>query len=340
MTSDNGSSEEVHCSPASSSDHPAFQKKPIPQPLMDDNNHISRSTNAKSNRRTKKSRLYDAVDGSDNEDEDDHKHHSIHPQPDHHSAPSDNGEQHQEGTTNTNNTTIERHLSLVDLMAIGIGGTIGSGLFVLVGLVAHKYAGPATVLSWCVSGLAACLSGCAYAELSARIPLPGGAYAYSYVAIGEFPAILTATCLSMNYIASSAAVARSWGDKVEEWFVNEIGEEHWLHVVFKPYKSFSPFAFLISLSAILLLLNGVKESKRVTNFFTLLKALTALFMVITGFYYTNPLNWSPFLPAQFGVSGVMRGATGTVSIIVVGNTCFCFGMLSKFVRLTFSILFP
>ena len=72
---------------------------------------------------------------------------------------------------------LERHLSLLDLVAIGVGGTIGSGLFVLAGLVAHEYAGPATALSWCLSGAAACLSGFCYAELSGRIPLAGSAYA-------------------------------------------------------------------------------------------------------------------------------------------------------------------
>jgi amino acid transporter len=87
---------------------------------------------------------------------------------------------------------LERHLSLVDLVAIGLGGTIGSGFFVLAGLVAHEYAGPATTLSWFISGVAACVSGCCYAELSGRIPLAGSAYAYTYVALGELPAVLAA----------------------------------------------------------------------------------------------------------------------------------------------------
>jgi len=102
---------------------------------------------------------------------------------------------------------LERHLSLVDLIAIGVGGTIGSGLFVLAGLVAHEYAGPSTIISWAISGATACLSGCCYAELSARIPLSGSAYAYSYVAMGELPAVLAAACLSLEYIAASAAVS-------------------------------------------------------------------------------------------------------------------------------------
>ena len=99
-------------------------------------------------------------------------------------------------------SALERHLSLLDLVAIGVGGTIGSGLFVLAGLVAHEYAGPATAVSWCLSGVAACLSGCCYAELSGRIPLAGSAYAYTYVAMGEVFAVVSAACLSVSsYLA-------------------------------------------------------------------------------------------------------------------------------------------
>ena len=64
---------------------------------------------------------------------------------------------------------LHRHLTLLDLIAIGIGGTIGSGLFVLAGLVAHQYAGPATVVSWLLAGAAAGMSGCCYAELGVEI---------------------------------------------------------------------------------------------------------------------------------------------------------------------------
>jgi amino acid permease len=103
--------------------------------------------------------------------------------------------------------SLERHLTLTDLCLIGIGGTIGSGLFVLCGLVSNQYAGPATMISWAISGLAACLSGVCYAELSSRIPLAGSAYAYTFVAMGELPAVMAAACLSLEYIAAAAAVS-------------------------------------------------------------------------------------------------------------------------------------
>lgn len=206
---------------------------------------------------------------------------------------------------------LERHLSLLDTIAVGVGGTIGSGLFVLAGLVAHEYAGPATVLSWAISGSAACLSGCCYAELAARIPLAGGAYAYTYVAVGELPAVWAAACLSLEYVAAASAVARSWGDKFVAWMIEELGDEHWIHEFIGDHGTFNPLAFVISSGSVLLLLNGVKESKRATNVFTALKISVVTFMIVVGFVYVNPSNWSPFIPPQLGVSGVIRGATGT-----------------------------
>jgi APA family basic amino acid/polyamine antiporter len=214
-----------------------------------------------------------------------------------------------EGDNNKN--TIERHLTLTDLVAIGLGGTIGSGLFVLCGLVSHQYAGPATAISWAIAGFAACLSGCCYAEVSARIPLAGSAYAYSYVAMGELPAVLAAACLSLEYTAAAAAVARSWGDKCVVYITEEFGDQHWVHAYLNSDGIFSPLAFVISSVTVILLLNGVKESKQVTNFFTALKCALVLFMVVVGFYYAQPSNWAPFIPVQFGVAGIFRGATGT-----------------------------
>jgi amino acid permease len=101
-----------------------------------------------------------------------------------------------------------RHLTLFDLVSIGVGGTIGSGIFVLNGLIAQSYAGPAVFLSWIISGFAALLSGCCYAELSGRIPSTGSSYAYSFVALGELPAFVAAGMLSLEFLLSGSAVAR------------------------------------------------------------------------------------------------------------------------------------
>lgn len=129
---------------------------------------------------------------------------------DHHISPLSNQTptQSQLQHQHHHHTLPPRHLTLFDLVSIGVGGTIGSGIFVLNGLIANQYAGPATFLSWIISGIAALLSGCCYAELSGRIPSAGSSYAYAFVALGELPAFVTAAMLTLEFLLSGSAVAR------------------------------------------------------------------------------------------------------------------------------------
>lgn len=94
---------------------------------------------------------------------------------------------------------LERTLSLFDLLAIGIGGTVGSGVFVLAGLIAHDYAGPGVVWSWVIAGFGCSFSAMSYAEMSCRIPSAGSSYAYVFHGLGELPAIIAAWCLCLEY---------------------------------------------------------------------------------------------------------------------------------------------
>ena len=214
------------------------------------------------------------------------------------------------------NLELKRHLSLFDLVSLGVGGTIGSGIFVLCGFIANNYAGPATCISWVISGLAACLSGVCYAELSCRMPSAGSSYVYTYASMGELPAMLAAACLTLEYSVSGSAVARSWGDKVREWVnmsSNGDGHEHiydWF--IYTSAGGFSPLAFIISAACVILLMNGIEESKTVANFFTITKVLLVSFMAIFGLILARPAeNLVPFIPPQFGVTGILRGATSS-----------------------------
>lgn len=207
--------------------------------------------------------------------------------------------------------SLQRHLTLTDLVLVGIGSTIGSGLFVLCGLVANEYAGPASILSWAISGMAALVSGTCYAELSSRIPLSGSAYAYTFVAMGELPAVIAAACLSIEYVAASSAVARSWGDKVVVLLAEEVNSDNPAILVLDAGSAFSPLALTISLLSVALLMKGVEGSKSVTNFFTKLKVLVVLFMITVGLFHIQPSNFQPFVPAKFGATGIFRGATAT-----------------------------
>lgn len=218
-------------------------------------------------------------------------------------------QQHQQTQThNIHDSLPSRHLSLFDLVSIGVGGTIGSGIFVLNGLIANSYAGPATFLSWIVSGFAALLSGCCYAELSGRIPCEGSSYAYAFVALGELPAYITAFMLTLEFLLSGSAVARSWGDKVVEWLRVELSVSEEILSILQPGYGINPMACLVSIVTTLLVLWGVRESKLVTDFFTWVKVFLVIFMTVGGFILFNPANMTPLVPPEFGAAGILRGS--------------------------------
>ena len=203
---------------------------------------------------------------------------------------------------------VERHLTLMDLIQVGFGGTIGSGIFVLAGYIAHHFAGPSTCLSFAISGVASLCSGLCFAELAGRIPASGSTYVYTYVAMGELAAVLAAACLTLEYAGAGAAVARSWGDKFTLWLEHDVGLVR-LASILNPGYGLSPMGFIVTAASLGLLLNGIKESKSVSNFMTTLKLLLVLFMILGGFCFFQASNLSPFMP--FGLSGVMRGATSS-----------------------------
>eukprot|EP00977_Amphora_coffeiformis_P016232 scaffold4961_cov149-Amphora_coffeaeformis.AAC.1 len=204
---------------------------------------------------------------------------------------------------------LERHLSLFDLTSIGVGGTVGSGIFVLTGQIAHEYSGPATFISWILAGFAAFTSGLAFAELAARIPHSGSTYAYARLAGGKQAAVVAAACLTLEYMISGSAVARTWGDKVLVW-LERSAPDSFLLVLMKPVEWMNVPASLISFASTLLLLGGVRESKLVTNLITAVKMLVVGLMVVGGFLLFHPVNMQPPL-APFGVNGVLRGATSS-----------------------------
>ena len=118
------------------------------------------------------------------------------------------------------NEKLERNLGLMDLVCVGLGSTIGSGVFCLTGYIAAEYSGPGVIVSWLLAGLACCFSALSFAELTTRIPSSGSSYAFLYVTLGELPAFLAMWCLTLECGISGAAVARSWGTKLDLYLIN------------------------------------------------------------------------------------------------------------------------
>ncbi len=106
--------------------------------------------------------------------------------------------------------SLKKTLGSLDLILFGIGCTIGTGIFVLTGIAAAKYAGPAISISYVLAGLACMFAALAYTELAAMVPVAGSAYTYSYVILGEFIAWLVAWGLILEYTVAASTVSAGW----------------------------------------------------------------------------------------------------------------------------------
>jgi basic amino acid/polyamine antiporter, APA family len=195
----------------------------------------------------------------------------------------------------------DKPLGLLDLVGIGVGGTLGSGLFLLAGRAARDVAGPAVTVSFALAALACLFSGMAYAEMSSRDPDCGGAYAFAYTALGELPAFLVGCCLTLEYGVASAAIARSWASYLGEAFLSlpswTVGRDSFLSV----------FAFALVLAITAVLSAGMREAKWIINGSTTVYAVVVIVIIAVGSNHVDTDNWTPFMP--YGVTGVLTGAS-------------------------------
>ncbi|PED40602.1 amino acid permease [Bacillus cereus] len=204
------------------------------------------------------------------------------------------------------NKTLTKTLGAFDLVMLGIGSIIGTGVLVLTGLVAANDAGPAVIFSFMIAAIASGLAAISYAEVASALPTSGSVYTYSYATIGEFVAHLIGWTLLSTYVVTTAAVASGWTG----YFHNLIGgfgleiPEALLTIPSQGGIVNLP-AVIITLIIAWLLSRGTKESKRVNNIMVLIKiGMVALFIVV-GVFYVKPENWVPFAP--YGLSGILAG---------------------------------
>lgn len=202
---------------------------------------------------------------------------------------------------------FKRSMGALDLTALGIGAIIGSGIFVLTGVAAALYAGPAVIVSFTISGVTAALAAVCYAELASMVPVAGGAYAYAYASMGELLAWLIGWNLVLEYLVAAGAVAVGWssyfydmlqsvGISLPAMFTKSLFEGGILNVP----------AMCIALIVTFIVIRGTSVSARATRVIVGIKLVIIVLFVIIGLLNVNPSNWTPFAP--FGFTGIMQGA--------------------------------
>ncbi|XP_074598598.1 cationic amino acid transporter 3-like [Brevipalpus obovatus] len=219
-------------------------------------------------------------------------------------------------------TRLVRCLNTFDLTALGIGSTLGLGVYVLAGHVAYKQAGPSVILSFVIAAIASVFAGLCYAEFGARVPKAGSAYVYSYTTVGEFMAFIIGWNLILEYVIGTASVARGYSGYVDtlidDRIANYFNSTMPLDI---PGAStfFDMFAFGLTVLVAVILAFGVKESTGFTAVFTVVNLYAVFYCIIAGSFRADFDNW--FIPKEkvppgfgnggffpYGFKGMMSGA--------------------------------
>jgi APA family basic amino acid/polyamine antiporter len=243
---------------------------------------------------------------------------------------------------------LKRVLGKWNLTALGIGSVIGAGIFVMTGLAAKDFAGPALALSFVVAGLGCAFAGLCYAEFASIIPVEGSAYAYSFATVGELFAWIIGWDLMLEYAMASSTVAVGWSGyllkmlglfhlKLPLWLSHDYYTasetlakattdgtlaEFSTHYTSLDIPNLFGFNIAFNMPAMLIivlitgiLIIGIKEAANTNLAMVILKLAVVLFVIVVGAFYIDVANWDPFIPERGPNSkGAMAfGLTGILS---------------------------
>ena len=203
---------------------------------------------------------------------------------------------------------MNRVLGTFGLTMLGIGCIVGTGIFVLTGIAAANFSGPALVISFVIAALACGCAALCYSEFAAMIPVAGSAYTYGYVALGEFWAWVIGWDLILEYTLALSAVSIGWSGYFGNILTN-LGLALPKEFITAPEEG-----GLINLPAmaiiwIITLINmkGITQSSLVNDIIVVIKLAVVGLFIALGVSHVDPANWTPFMP--YGWSGVFTGAS-------------------------------
>jgi APA family basic amino acid/polyamine antiporter len=205
---------------------------------------------------------------------------------------------------------LKKSLGAVNLVLLGIGCIIGTGIFVLTGRAAAEFAGPGIMISFVITGVLCALVAICYSELAAAIPVSGSAYSYSYASLGEFVAWIMGVLLLLEYGVAASTVAVGWSGYTTS-LLHDLGINLPAALTAAPgvevtdpvtgavvigVMNVPAFVGICAVTALLTL--GISESANVNNIVVVIKVTVVVAFIVIGFFYVNPANWSPLIPDQ------------------------------------------
>lgn len=204
---------------------------------------------------------------------------------------------------------LAKELKTMDLILLGLGAIVGTGIFVITGTASATTAGPALILSFIIAAFSCALSALCFAEFASRMPVSGGAYSYGYAIFGEVIGWIVGWLMLCQYLLACASVASGWSGYLNG-FLDGLGIG--LPQAFRASYDLANrtyvdlIAVVITLLVSYLVMQGAKKALRLNSVMVYVKfGLIALFLIV-GVFYVKPANWTPFAP--FGMSGIIEGA--------------------------------
>jgi basic amino acid/polyamine antiporter, APA family len=189
---------------------------------------------------------------------------------------------------------LKRHLSGLDLAVFGVGVIIGTGIFVLTGVVARDQTGPAVALSFVIAGVVCGLAALCYAEFASTVPVAGSAYTFSYATFGELVAWIIGWDLVLELALGAATVAVGWSGYLNQ-LLTDIGIPLPASIAGEEAVFNIPAVVVVAMMTAVLIL-GIKLSSRVTTIIVAIKVAIVLLVIVVGVFFVKAENYRPFVP--------------------------------------------